>query len=79
MLGEYYSPEVVDGGQKLGNYSAYRYQLEGTPHGAIHAMMGGDMGPSTSPNGMFSAFCFELSISLPQCRRVGEYSRERLV
>ncbi|KAG4425556.1 hypothetical protein IFR04_001253 [Cadophora malorum] len=50
MLGEYYSPEVVDGGQKLGNYSAYRYQLEGTPHGAIHAMMGGDMGPSTSPN-----------------------------
>ncbi|KAG4440811.1 hypothetical protein IFR05_003683 [Cadophora sp. M221] len=50
MLGEYYSPDIVAEGQAIGNYSAYRYQLEGTPHGAIHASIGGDMGPSTSPN-----------------------------
>lgn len=74
MLGEYYSPEVVDGGQKLGNYSAYRYQLEGTPHGAIHAMMGGDMGPSTSPNGTFLCYC---TATMPS--GWGEYTREYLV
>ncbi|KAK0118659.1 hypothetical protein ONS95_007540 [Cadophora gregata] len=50
MLGEYYSPEVVDGAQALGTYTEYRYELEGTPHGAIHAAVGGDLGPSTSPN-----------------------------
>lgn len=52
MLGENYTPEVVAGIQAIGNYTSYRYDLEGTPHGAIHASIGGDMGPSTSPNGM---------------------------
>lgn len=59
MLGEYYSPEIVAEGQALGNYSEYRYKLEGTPHGAIHSSIGGDMVPSTSPNGML--------IILPHC------------
>lgn len=54
MLGEFYSPEVVDGVQATPNYIQYRSTLEGGPHGAIHSAIGGDMGPATSPNGIFS-------------------------
>jgi tyrosinase len=54
MFGENFSPEIVDGIQALENYTDYRYKLEGTPHGAIHSGIGGDMSPATSPNGELS-------------------------
>ncbi|KAH7184575.1 uncharacterized protein B0J16DRAFT_397919 [Fusarium flagelliforme] len=50
MLSENYNKEAVDKVQNIDNYNDYRYDLEGGPHGAIHASIGGDMGPSTSPN-----------------------------
>ncbi|KAF4551773.1 Tyrosinase-like protein 3 [Elsinoe fawcettii] len=50
MFAPNYSKEAVDKIQALSGYDAYRRQLEGTPHGAIHSALGGDMIPSTSPN-----------------------------
>ncbi|KAI9055050.1 hypothetical protein LZ554_000016 [Drepanopeziza brunnea f. sp. 'monogermtubi'] len=50
MLGEFYSPEIMAAVQAIPDYATYRYQLEGTPHGAVHSAIGGDMVPSTSPN-----------------------------
>lgn len=51
MLAEYYTTEVVEETHSLDDYPAFRYKLEGTPHGAIHSAVGGDMSPATSPNG----------------------------
>lgn len=45
------SPEYIDEMQTTGNWSEYRYLLEGGPHGTIHASLGGEMNPTTSPNG----------------------------
>lgn len=59
MLAEFYTPEVVQEIQALGDYDTYRKKLESGPHGAIHSAVGGDMPPATSPNGQFS-----LSLSL---------------
>ncbi|KAL7619911.1 hypothetical protein AAE478_010458 [Parahypoxylon ruwenzoriense] len=50
MLGEYYSPEALATVQVIPDYNQYRIKLEGTPHGAIHSAVGGDLSPSTSPN-----------------------------
>lgn len=50
MLGEYYSPSAVEEVRVLSNFKDFTYGLEGGPHGAVHAGIGGDMGPSTSPN-----------------------------
>ncbi|KAI6355905.1 hypothetical protein MCOR25_008061 [Pyricularia grisea] len=44
------SPEYIDEMQTTGNWSEYRYLLEGGPHGTIHASLGGEMNPTTSPN-----------------------------
>jgi tyrosinase len=32
------------------DFHSFAYSLEGGPHGAIHAALGGEMAPSTSPN-----------------------------
>ncbi|EKD16899.1 monooxygenase [Drepanopeziza brunnea f. sp. 'multigermtubi' MB_m1] len=50
MLGEFYSPEMLANVQASADYATYRFQLESTPHGAVHSGIGGDMVPSTSPN-----------------------------
>jgi tyrosinase len=34
-------------------YEMFEQRLEGSPHGVIHASLGGEMNPTTSPNGMF--------------------------
>ncbi|KAH7014498.1 uncharacterized protein B0I36DRAFT_378185 [Microdochium trichocladiopsis] len=36
--------------QASGNWSTYAWALEGGPHGVIHASLGGEMNPTTSPN-----------------------------
>lgn len=51
MFSEFYSPGVVN--SILGNgtdYDSFRRPLEGTPHGAIHQAIAGDMAPAYSPN-----------------------------
>lgn len=51
MLALFYTPEAVKKIQQITNYNDYRIDLEGGPHGALHSAIGGDMTPSTSPNG----------------------------
>ncbi|KAF2223082.1 monooxygenase [Elsinoe ampelina] len=50
MFSPNYTPQKIEEIQQLPDYDAYRRKLEGTPHGAIHSSLGGDMIPSTSPN-----------------------------
>ncbi|KLU90675.1 hypothetical protein MAPG_10527 [Magnaporthiopsis poae ATCC 64411] len=50
MMSSAYSPEAVAKVDKLSNYNDFRIQLESGPHSAIHASIGGDMSPSSSPN-----------------------------
>lgn len=47
------TPESVAKVQAMGNWSFYHGELEGGPHGIIHASLGGDMNPTTSPNGPY--------------------------
>jgi tyrosinase len=51
MFSDSYTKEVIEETNALNNYPDFRYKLEGTPHGAIHSAVGGDMSPATSPNG----------------------------
>ncbi|KAH6625208.1 hypothetical protein C7974DRAFT_376759 [Boeremia exigua] len=44
------TPEYVAEQQKLKNYAEFAPNLEGSPHGTIHASLGGEMNPTTSPN-----------------------------
>ncbi|KAJ4987077.1 monooxygenase [Stagonosporopsis vannaccii] len=44
------SPEYVAEQQKLGSYAEFAPDLESSPHGTIHASLGGEMNPTTSPN-----------------------------
>lgn len=46
-----FGPEGVEEVQASGNWSHYAWSLEGGPHGSIHACLGGEMNPTTSPNG----------------------------
>lgn len=46
-----FSPEAIAELQTAGNWTYYHATLEGGPHGMIHASLGGDMNPTTSPNG----------------------------
>ncbi|KAF5989667.1 monophenol monooxygenase (tyrosinase) [Fusarium bulbicola] len=45
-----FGPEGVEEVQASGNWSQYARSLEGGPHGSIHACLGGEMNPTTSPN-----------------------------
>jgi tyrosinase len=51
MLASVYTPEAVSKIHQLPDYNNFRISLEGGPHGAVHSAIGGDMSPSTSPNG----------------------------
>ncbi|ETS76328.1 hypothetical protein PFICI_11715 [Pestalotiopsis fici W106-1] len=49
----FYSPATVANiTDNSTTYETFWQALENTPHGAIHNVIGGDMVPSTSPNGM---------------------------
>lgn len=37
--------------QQHDNWADFKWELEGGPHGVIHASLGGEMNPTTSPNG----------------------------
>jgi tyrosinase len=63
MAGGYNSSNVKKI-QKEEYFSSFAQMLEGGPHGVIHASLGGEMNPTTSPNG--KSFCpssFPLSSS----------------
>jgi tyrosinase len=51
MWAESYTPAIVAAGQEHVYFTSYSVTLENGPHGAIHAAVGGDMSPSTSPIG----------------------------
>lgn len=48
------------------NWDDFKWELEGGPHGMIHASLGGEMNPTTSPNGTYLPSCF-LRIPEPPC------------
>lgn len=50
-MAKVFGPEGVEEVQASGNWSHYAWSLEGGPHGSIHACLGGEMNPTTSPNG----------------------------
>lgn len=41
--------------QTQNEYLRYHPALEGSPHGSIHASLGGEMNPTTSPNGQINS------------------------
>ncbi|KAM0085922.1 hypothetical protein ACKRZS_001723 [Fusarium odoratissimum] len=49
-MAKVFGPEGVEEVQASGNWSHYAWSLEGGPHGSIHACLGGEMNPTTSPN-----------------------------
>ncbi|KAJ5058020.1 hypothetical protein J3E72DRAFT_441488 [Bipolaris maydis] len=44
------TPEYVANQQKLETFAKFAPDLEASPHGTIHASLGGEMNPTTSPN-----------------------------
>lgn len=52
MGGDKYSPEVVANITNVSTtFETFATALENGPHGVVHTSIGGDMQPSTSPNG----------------------------
>lgn len=49
LIGNFNST-AVQKGQAIAAFNDYRYYVEGTPHGAVHQYIAGDMGPASSPN-----------------------------
>lgn len=61
LLGWQYAPGVVDGVMRNEHYDGFHIDLETGPHSAVHTALSGevgDMGPFTSPNGMFVSCLF---------------------
>lgn len=48
------TPEYVANQQKLETFAKFAPNLEASPHGTIHASLGGEMNPTTSPNGEYT-------------------------
>ncbi|KAI0203828.1 hypothetical protein F4808DRAFT_476210 [Astrocystis sublimbata] len=51
MISSAYTTEAVATVHASADYPTFRHDLESGPHGAIHSAVGGDLGPSSSPNG----------------------------
>ncbi|KAK0383140.1 hypothetical protein NLU13_9053 [Sarocladium strictum] len=49
-MAEVFGPEGVARTLASGNWTHFHAALEGGPHGMIHACLGGEMNPTTSPN-----------------------------
>jgi tyrosinase len=62
MIGNAYGPAIMDEVNSWTVYERFWPALESSPHGAVHAGIGGgrgDMGPVSSPNGKWPlALCF---------------------
>lgn len=55
MIGFQYTPEIVAEISAIPNFVDFHGNLESRPHAVVHAGIAqsdGDMGPTTSPNGM---------------------------
>ncbi|PSN61663.1 Di-copper centre-containing protein [Corynespora cassiicola Philippines] len=50
IMAESYNATSVETVSQLANFTSFAPRLEGSPHGAIHASLGGEMNPTTSPN-----------------------------
>ncbi|KAK8087751.1 hypothetical protein PG997_002712 [Apiospora hydei] len=50
MMTHTFGPEGVAQVQESADFAVYHTALEGGPHGVIHASLGGEMNPTTSPN-----------------------------
>lgn len=57
------TPEYVANQQKLETFAKFAPDLEASPHGTIHASLGGEMNPTTSPNGEYR-YAFSRLLSL---------------
>jgi tyrosinase len=57
------TPEYVANQQKLETFAKFAPDLEASPHGTIHASLGGEMNPTTSPNGEYR-FAFDMMLSV---------------
>ena len=60
LIGIGYRPDIMDEVNSWTVYEGFRRALESSPHGAVHAGVGGgrgDMGPNSSPNGMYFLPC----------------------
>lgn len=55
MYGNLYSNNVINDVFRSDSYLTFRPSLEAGPHNPVHAGIGGDMGPVTSPNGKFAS------------------------
>ena len=63
MLGYAYDASVIADVNANSQFITFHGALEGGPHGAVHAGIGGsagDMGPLTSPNGSSRSYIFHL-------------------
>ncbi|KAF4453694.1 hypothetical protein F53441_3703 [Fusarium austroafricanum] len=49
-MAKIFGPSGIEELQTSGNWTHYSWALEGGPHGSIHASLGGEMNPTTSPN-----------------------------
>lgn len=58
MIGYAYGPEIMSEVRSWTDFATFAGALESSPHGGVHAGIArgrGDMGPVTSPNGMYSS------------------------
>jgi tyrosinase len=61
LMAQGYNASNVARIQKEEYFGSFAQMLEGGPHGVIHASLGGEMNPTTSPNGeLFHPFPFVL-------------------
>ena len=51
LMGQNYNSAAVETVQREKKFDTFHTMLEGGPHGMIHASLGGEMNPTTSPNG----------------------------
>ncbi|KAH7303868.1 hypothetical protein B0I35DRAFT_402008 [Stachybotrys elegans] len=49
-MSKFFGPDSLAELHTAGNWTSFAGGLEGGPHGLIHACLGGDMNPTTSPN-----------------------------
>jgi hypothetical protein len=81
MLGWGYNPTVIAGVNSNTDFLSFHSALEGGPHNIVHAGIGGsygDMGPLTSPNGMFITPCLPILSFFAEFRHVGVWNVEDL-
>ncbi|KAM0354970.1 hypothetical protein ACHAPU_000814 [Fusarium lateritium] len=49
-MADIFGPKSIEELETAGNWTYFAWSLEGGPHGSIHASLGGEVNPTTSPN-----------------------------